>query len=488
MSDFPELNIEDKNQELEVKFSKIGQQFLRALYSTFKTAVLYDANNNRYISQVSELRLSIAEIFTEDKLLSLVFKNGFFFLNNFRIALDKSDDELTDYFKTKFEKINIEGFNINSKADAREIDKFIFAFTHFKADEEPYESFRLFKDELNDLNIENVIPTRIDEDKAAEEKEILDETSKIKARKIFFNAISVVQEVINQAKSGNRINLAKTKRVVQSMVDQIIDNESALTELTVLRDFDNYTYIHSTNVCIYSLILGYHLNLDKKRLSDLGVGALLHDIGKVHLPVDLVNKPTSFDEMDWQMMKTHPVFGVKAIIKTRGTDRSSVRAIAAAYEHHLTINGEGYPELLQKRAPCLFAQIIAITDTFDAMTSGRVYHKVKMTADEVITNMVNRAGSDFDPLLLKVFINTIGIYPIGSVVQLNTEEVAIVSRNNPSNPEHPEVKIIADRDGLKSEVRMIDLSSNQAADIHIKKIIDEEKYNINPANYIDFGE
>ena len=113
---------------------------------------------------------------------------------------------------------------------------------------------------------------------------------------------------------------------------------------------------------------------------------------------------------------------------------------------------------------------------------------MKMTADEVITNMVNRAGNDFDPLLLKVYINTIGIYPIGSVVQLNTEEVAIVSRNNPSDPEHPEVKIIADRDGLKSEVKMIDLSSNQAADIHIKKIIDEEKYNINPANYIDFGE
>ena len=122
------------------------------------------------------------------------------------------------------------------------------------------------------------------------------------------------------------------------------------------------------------------------------------------------------------------------------------------------------------------------------MTSGRVYHKKIRTADEVITTMINRAGIDFDPLLLKVFINTIGIYPIGSVVRLNTDEIAIVSRNNPDDIEKPEVKVIADRNGMISEVKIIDLSSDETAEIRVENIVDGEKYNINPANYIDFGE
>jgi len=481
------LELENQQQELEKKYSQIGVNFFRTLYSTLKTAALYEANNNRYISQANELRQVIAEIFTEDNILSFVYKDGFYFINKFRLSLETSDKESAEYYSNKFKDFNIEGFNIYTKADAREIDKFIFAFTHFKPSEDHDESFQLFKEKLEELRIENVVPTRIAESDISEKKKVQSESSKLKARKVFFNAISVVQDIINQAQSGNKINLAKTKRVVQAMVDQIIDNESALMELTVLRDFDNYTYIHSANVCVYSLILGYHLNLDKKRLSDLGIGALLHDMGKINLPLELINKSGAFDENDWQQIKMHPVYGVKSIIKNRGTDRSSVRAVAAAYEHHITNSGGGYPELLQKRTPCLFAQIVAIADSFDAMTSGRVYHKKLRTADEVITNMINRASTDFNSLLLKVFINTIGIYPIGSVVRLNTDEIAIVSRNNPDDIENPEVKVIADRNGLKSDVKIIDLSSDEATDVHIQNIVDGEKHNINPANFIDLG-
>jgi len=488
MLDINSLEFENQQQELEKKYSQLGVNFFRALYSTLKTAALYEANNNRYISQANELRQVTAEIFTEDKILSFVYKDGFFFINKFRLNLETTDKEPVEFYRNKFKAFNIEGFNIYTKADAREIDKFIFAFTHFEPSEDTDESFNLFREKLRELHIENVVPTRIAESEISEKKKIQDETSKFKARKVFFNAISVVQDIINQAQSGNKINLAKTKRVVQSMVDQIIDNESALMELTVLRDFDNYTYVHSANVCVYSLILGHHLNLEKKRLSDLGVGALLHDMGKINLPVELINKADVFDENDWQQIRMHPIYGVKSIIRNRGTDRSSVRAVATAYEHHITISGGGYPELLQKRTPCLFAQIVAIADTFDAMTSGRVYHKKIRTADEVITTMINRAGIDFDPLLLKVFINTIGIYPIGSVVRLNTDEIAIVSRNNPDDIEKPEVKVIADRNGMISEVKIIDLSSDETAEIRVENIVDGEKYNINPANYIDFGE
>lgn len=485
----PELNTKkpaDQFEEIEKRYSLLGQEFLRALYTTMKTASLYEANNNRYIAQAGELRLLVAEIFTENSELIFVFKEGFFFLNNIRISLDTSDQEASKYFAEKFESLNISGFNINSRADARELDKFIFSLSHFKATDDPEESHQLFMTKLDGLNIGNIILTKIAENKEKADRN-KDQKSKTKARKVFFQAIGFVQEIINQAKAGSTINLAKTKRIVQTMVDQIIEDEPAMLELTVLHNFDNYTYVHSVNVCVLSLILGYHLKLDKKRMSDLGVGALLHDIGKIDLPLTLLNKTLPYDDMDWQQMRMHPVYGVKSIIRSRGTDRSAIRAIGAAYEHHITYKGGGYPQLLQKRVPCLFAQIVSICDTFNAMTSGRIYHSRRMSGDEVITSMVNRSGSDFNPLLLKTFINIIGIYPIGSVVRLNNDQVAIVTKTNPDNLENPEVKIIADRSGLKPEVTVIDLSKEETSGLHIQSVIDGEKYNIDPANFIDLG-
>jgi HD-GYP domain-containing protein (c-di-GMP phosphodiesterase class II) len=485
----PDLNTKktaDQFEEAEKRFGVLGQEFLQTLFATMKTASLYEANNNRYIAQAGELRNLVAEIFTENKELDFVFKDGFFFLNNFRISLDTSDQEASKYFTEKFKSLNVSGFNINIRADARELDKFIFSLSHFKATDDPEESRQLFMTKLDGLDVGNVILTKIAENEETKDKD-KDPKSKAKARKVFFQAIGVVQDIINQAKAGSTINLAKTKRVVQTMVDQIIDDEPAMMELTVLHNFDNYTYVHSVNVCVLALILGYHLKLDKKRMSDLGVGALLHDIGKIDLPLSLLNKTVPYDDMDWQQMRMHPVYGVKSIIRSRGTDHSSIRAIGAAYEHHITYKGGGYPQLLQKRVPCLFAQIVSICDTFNAMTSGRIYHKRRMSGDEVITNMVNRSGSDFNPLLLKAFINVIGIYPIGSVVRLNNDQVAIVSRTNPDNLENPEVRIIADRTGLKPEVTVIDLSKEEASGIHIQSVIDGEKYNIDPANFIDLG-
>jgi HD-GYP domain-containing protein (c-di-GMP phosphodiesterase class II) len=474
--------------ETENRIAELGRKFFHALFATLKTASIYEANNNRYISQANELKLLIAEVFTEDNTLSLAHKEGYFYFNNVRLTLEASDSEASEFYKNKFSALDIEGFTVYSRADSREIDKFIFAFSHFKPVDDPHESYQIFKFRLEELQIENIMPSKVTENKDPEAKKIEDETSKFKARKVFFQAISTVQDIMNQAASGHRINLAKTKRVVQNMVDQIIEDEAALMELTVLRNFDSYTYIHSVNVCVYSLILGHHLNLDKKRLTDLGAGALLHDIGKINLPAGLINKAESFNENDWEHIRMHPVYSVKAIIKTRGTDPASIRAIATAYEHHISYTKGGYPQLLQKRTPCLFAQIVAITDTFDAMISGRIYHKSKHTADQVITSMINRVGVDFNPLLLKVFINTIGIYPIGSVVTLSDDTLAIVSRTNPDDPEKPEVKVIADRTGPIQEVKMLDLSSEQASDIFIKNIISGEKYNIDPADFIDLGE
>ena len=157
------------------------------------------------------------------------------------------------------------------------------------------------------------------------------------------------------------------------------------------------------------------------------------------------------------------------------------------FEHHIGYDGSGYPELLNKRKPSLYARIVAIADTYNAMTSGRVYHREKFLPDQAITNMINRIGKSYGPILLKVFINSIGIYPVGTVVALSSREIGIVARNKREDPEHPEVRVIGNDTGLfdVGDVKLIDLSEESG--ISISRMIDGEKYNIDNADYLHLG-
>jgi HD-GYP domain-containing protein (c-di-GMP phosphodiesterase class II) len=184
------------------------------------------------------------------------------------------------------------------------------------------------------------------------------------------------------------------------------------------------------NVSVYSIAIGGRLGLSPARLAELGFGALFHDLGKAQLPRALIDKPDEFTEDDWRLMRRHPVLGAKALLDLRRPrDATLARAISIAFEHHLGLDGSGYPKLSPPRRQELFSRICAVADAFDAMTSGRVYAKRAMSPDEALRRMVQRAGTAFDPLLLRVFINAAGIYPIGTVVRLDDGDRAVVRRN-----------------------------------------------------------
>jgi HD-GYP domain-containing protein (c-di-GMP phosphodiesterase class II) len=479
-------DIKQQQEAFEAFLEESGRKLISIIYSTIKVAGMYEANNNRYIEQAARLREVLTTVFAQEDDFSLTTKGGYFFMSEVRLRAEKDLDAAMTYFLEKWPAIGVSGFSFHKSLDPRELDKFIYLLSGFDTTEDIQETFQRLKDRLDHLKIEKIVPVWIGDD--YKKDLVVDrQSTKVEARKTFFSAIGAVQETINQARNSNTINIGKTKRVVQELINRIIDDESAMMELTSLRGFDDYTYVHSVNVCVLSMILGYHLGMDRKTLSNLGVGALLHDIGKTKLPIELVNKPGTFDEYDWLMMRKHPVFGVKALIKARTADETTARACSTIFEHHLAPDGSGYPELLVKRKPSLFARIVAIADTYNAMTSGRIYHIKRHPPDEAITSMANRVEKAFDPLLLKVFINTMGIYPVGTVVALSSREIGIVSKNNPDDLERPEVKVIANEDGLFeiNEVKIIDLSADR--DIKVTKIIDDDKYNIDIANYIDVG-
>ncbi len=483
--------IKERQDAFERKLEELGNRLINIFYATLKTASLYEANNNRYIDQASKLRQVLDAIFNEDPDFSLSFKDGHFFLTETRLRSDHETDVAETYFLENWPAMGISGLSFSKGLDPRELDKFIFFLSNYEPGPEPEDNFNLIKDRLQQLQIEKIMPLPLDQlhmgDSENFDSEEKKNSTRAMARKTFFTAIAVVQDTVNKARTQNVINISKTKRVVQSLIDQIISDEAALLEMTSLRNFDDYTYVHSVNVCVLSLVTGYHLGLDRKRLSDLGVGALMHDIGKMKLPIELINKPDSFNEYDWMQMRKHPIFGVKALLKTRTTDETSARCSSTIFEHHISYDGTGYPSLMNNRKPSLFARIVSIADNYNAMASGRVYHRKMNLPDEVISNMVSRIGTAFDPIILKVFINAMGIFPVGSVVTLSSNEIGIVAKNNPNDLERPQVKIIGNQDGMldMADVKILDLSKE--AGITVTKIVDTDKFKIDIANYLSIG-
>lgn len=300
------------------------------------------------------------------------------------------------------------------------------------------------------------------------------------ARRAFLQAVNVVEDLMTRVRAGQDVDFEEPKRVVQGLAEQVIADSQTLFELSLLQHFDEYTYAHCVNVCVYSIAIGNRLGLGRESLSNLGFGALFHDVGKAKLPLELINKPGQFDEHEWELIRLHPALGVKSLLAMRRPlDRALARAISIAFEHHLGMKGQGYPKLPQPRRQELFSRICAVADAFDAMTSGRVYTKRAMSPDEALRRMVQGAGTSFDPLLLRLFISAVGIFPIGTALLLDTGEQVVVTRNNSADLLHPEVVVFADRRGEKARRELVDLAQQRAGTgaprRSIQRTLDPEK-------------
>jgi HD-GYP domain-containing protein (c-di-GMP phosphodiesterase class II) len=310
-------------------------------------------------------------------------------------------------------------------------------------------------------------------------------------KKTYSSAVSITKGVLSKAKSGEAINLKKSKRVIATITDQILEDESRsiLVGMTTLKDYDDYTYHHSVNVSILAIAFGHKLGLPKMKLAELGLAALFHDLGKIKIPLEILNKPSALTDIDWQTMRQHPVWGTVTILKIKGINESSMNLAIPAFEHHLNYDLSGYPELKNKIPLDLYSKIIIIADQYDAMTSSRVYSRTALPPDKALGLLIEQSGKKIDPYLLKAFVRMIGVYPIGCLVMLNTDELGLVFENSsdPKCIDRPRVLIIADSSGAKTENAVVDLTEmddNEKYKRSIKNTLDPNKYGINLAEYL----
>lgn len=334
---------------------------------------------------------------------------------------------------------------------------------------------------LSSASVHNITIDMLKEETEASGHEL--KNTQEMAKDIYFKTLAIVSEIMESTKLKNAANMAKAKRLIQSMVDLMLQDESTVLGLTTLKAYDEYTYNHSVNVSILSIAMGQRLGYSRRELSDLGMATLFHDIGKIDMPIDLLNKPSDFTAEEWQIIRRHPVYGVRTLLKLRGLQERAIKMVMVSFEHHLNYDLSGYPKLLSPRRVSLFGRIASITDCYDALTSSRVYNRTPFIPDRALFFMMKKSGTAFDPIMLKIFINVVGIYPVGTLVLLNTNELGLVVKasTNPHTIQRPVIKIVSDSEGNEIAGDTIDLSYHE--NISIKHSIDHRKYGVDVSKY-----
>ena len=271
-------------------------------------------------------------------------------------------------------------------------------------------------------------------------------------------AISEIKKAMEDVRLHQTItNVQGIKDTVGNVIDSLLGKVSIMLGLTSIMNYDEYTFYHSVNVSILTLSLGVHLSLPRGQLEKLGVAAILHDVGKILIPEHILNKSRELNEAEWDIMQKHPVDGARILRKTPGIPKC---APVVAYEHHIKYNLSGYPPLAKQRPLSLYSLSVEIADSYDAMTSLRPYRKPKTPVDALKT-MLEPSSTDFEPRLLNKFAETLGTYPPGSFVRLDTNEFAVVHDIDPEHHRRPTVNLAIDPEGHK-------LASGELVDLREK--------------------
>jgi len=221
------------------------------------------------------------------------------------------------------------------------------------------------------------------------------------------------------------------------------------------------------NVCILSLALARALGLSREHTIALGIGGLLHDVGKVKVPAEILQHDGALDEEQWRIIQRHPVDGAGLVLIT---SRNAYHpAVATVLEHHAAYDGSGYPTLSGRRSPSLPARIVAVADCFDAVTSKRSYRKPEERR-QALSLLQAGAGRAFDPRIVRTFIRMVGIFPVGSLVRLSTGEVAVIVRNHDRLLARPIVKLVLDAAGNEADGAEVDLAEADASGAYLRKV------------------
>lgn len=265
-----------------------------------------------------------------------------------------------------------------------------------------------------------------------------------------------MKKVLTNLYNGETKALKDSMRTVEDMIDYIMDMGDVNKSLYDIQTYDNYTLVHSLDTCIMSSFLGITAGVDKFQMKELGIGAILHDIGKIKVPIKILNKKGKLTEKEFLEIKNHPVYGVNLLKNNYSIPDSVIKVVG---QHHERVDGRGYPNKLTGKQISRFAKLVCICDVYDAVSNDRCYRK-KFSPNEAYELILSGSGSMFDRNMIMDFKNTFAIYPLGCHVKLSNNEDGYVIRQNKGFPDRPIVRIFNGFNEKSREYHETDLLQN----------------------------
>jgi HD-GYP domain-containing protein (c-di-GMP phosphodiesterase class II) len=290
-----------------------------------------------------------------------------------------------------------------------------------------------------------------------------------RAKNAYLLALDTVREVADKASKGVA-GVLKARRLAQNIVDIIHEDSSLILGLATLHEYDDYTYTHSVNVSLLATCLGRHIGLSKVVLEHIAVCGLFHDLGKVGISKDILLKEGELTDDEWKNMQKHPLLGVKKILRLNADKELRSKIILGPFEHHLNPDMTGYPKTHFMKKLSLTGRILRIADVYEALTADRKYRSRSFTPDEALRKMWSEGAKSFDMILLKNFIQMMGVFPIGSVVELTNGKFATVM-DYPDGPMTPPLVMLLEKTGdggmFGGEVINLHKTDNGSSELNI---------------------
>ncbi len=466
-------------QEIRV-FQKNAVDLVVRFHIVLKIAKIHDPKNDAFREQ-GRLLFNWLSRMMKDKEISFRVRHGALLLNGARLKASLGTYPIFKFLMEEFEGHELEALAFRPGLTLEELDRFMPLLA--RREKAPAGSpFDRLQAACDAADVTHVALER------SSSRKTLSSLNRSTAR-LFFLAIAHLKDSFERNERNLGVKAHTTRRLMQSIYNHIVDNESFVFGMTNLKNYDEYTLNHSVNVCLLATALGRRLGLSRSELVDLGIAAFFHDLGKIDMPVEILNKPDKLSPEERELMERHPFKGAEKLVLLKESRRLPLQAIHVAMEHHLKQDRGGYPHYFRAGDVNVFSKIVKVVDYFDAVTTKRVYRQEAFTRSEALSLMAELAGSEFHPAILKAFIGMMGVYPIGSLVVMSSGEIGIVFDVNPDPlfVLRPKVKLIADAEGAKIDGEIVDLADRDPETGRFLRTvsgsIDPQVYGIDIADY-----
>ena len=462
-----------------------GTGILSALYGAVRALQLYPAENEVVTRALQEVREQADQILDREGGLSSWFAGNYIFVNDLQVRLDLHDYAALAAFREVFRGHGVGRMEADPKARADDWQSFLMAIAADPAPGQP--PLEALRTELGSRSVSSISvgpPSPLFEGSEGEE-------AVEAARRTYSRSVKVARDMMEGLVLGKAIGARRAERAVLSVVDRVLQEPATMLGMLTLRDFDDHSYVHSVNVSILSVALGDYLGLNREQLFELGFAALFHDIGKVLIPPAVLNKMGWLNDEEWRLVSQHPDFGLLMLFNVEGFEELPYRGMLAVYEHHMKPDLSGYPRVIRRRRQGLFARSIAITEAYDAAIANYSKQFLPCSPDEAVRQLREAETGAYDRVLTRAFVNMMGIFPVATLVILDTGEMGVVVAPNPNVKalSRPLVRIIATAEGERvGDGPIRDLTERDPDSGEYRRSIarstDPARYGINVADHV----